>query len=60
MTAAQLAQGTARLEELERSGRLHEDALNALKAWWREVVHREQNKIVSIDEWREYRRWRRD
>ena len=60
MTAAQLAQGTRRLEELERSGQLHEDALNALRAWWREVIHREQNKIVSIDEWREYRRWRRD
>ena len=54
MTTEEIAQATARLEELERYSDLHEDALRMLREWWRGVVHREQNKIVDINEWRKY------
>ena len=56
MTTAQLAQGTTRLEELERYSDLHEESLRMLREWWREVERREQNKIVDINEWRYWRR----
>lgn len=54
MTTADIAQGTTRLEELERYSDLHEDSLRMLREWWREVVRHEQNKIVDINEWRKY------
>lgn len=54
MTTAQLAEATARLEELERKKLLPAETIRELKAWWRGVVHREQNKIVDINEWRKY------
>lgn len=57
MTTADIAQATTRLEELERYSDLHEDALRMLREWWREIVRREQNKIVDINEYRYWRRW---
>lgn len=55
MTTAQLAQGTTRLEELERKKLLPAETIRELKSWWREVMRREQNKIVDINEWRRNR-----
>lgn len=57
MTTADIAQATTRLEELERYKLLPEETIRELKAWWREVVRREQNKIVDINEYRYWRRW---
>lgn len=55
MTEQELAQGTARLKELQKSATLHQDALKKLSAWWKEKVRQDENKVVSLDE---YRRWR--
>lgn len=57
MTAGELARGTDRLRELERKERLPPETIRDLKAWWRGVVYREEHKVVSLDEWRERRRW---
>lgn len=59
MTEEQLAQGTARLEQIERREILsyvHEDSLRMLRSWWQDVKRCERNKIVDINE---YRYWRR-
>ena len=54
MTTAEIAQVTARLEELERYSDLNKESLRMLREWWREAVRRERNKIVDINEWRKY------
>lgn len=56
MTTAELALATTRLEELERYSDLHEESLRMLREWLREVMRRELNKIVDINEWRYWRR----
>lgn len=59
MTYKQIVEATAQLEELRRSGDLHEDSLHMLDEWWREwlqeLKRRERCKIVDINE---YRYWR--
>lgn len=51
MTAAERAEATKRLKELEREELLPEETIRDLKAWWQSVLHRERNKVVSIAEW---------
>lgn len=48
MTTAEIAQATTRLEELERYSDLHEDSLNMLDEWWREVERRERDKVAEV------------
>ena len=57
MTAEKMRLGTERLRQLPESRVLSKEALNALDSWWRGVIRREQNKVVSLDEWRSRRRW---
>lgn len=51
MTAQERVIATEKLRELEQSGRFSEETIRDLKAWWQSVLHRERNKVVSIDEW---------
>ena len=51
MTAEQRASATERLCELKRKELLPPETLNDLQEWWRSVLRREQNKVVSIAEW---------
>ena len=51
MTAAERITASERLNELENKGLLPEETLRDLRAWWRLVLRREQNKVVSMEEW---------
>lgn len=51
MTAQERITATERLNELERKGLLPAETINDLRAWWREVLRREADKVVSIEEW---------
>lgn len=51
MTTQERVIATERLRELERKTLLPAETIRDLKAWWNSVLHREQNKVVSIDEW---------
>lgn len=57
MTAIEMARAAERLRELERKELLPADTLKDLRRWWRGVVYREEHKVVSLDEWRERRRF---
>lgn len=51
MTAQERLEATARLNELESKGLLPAETLKDLRAWWKSVIRREANKVVSIEEW---------
>lgn len=51
MTARERLEATERLNELERKGLLPAETLNDLRVWWRQVLRREQNKVVNFEEW---------
>jgi len=48
MTYKQIVEATTRLEELRRSGDLHEDSLHMLDDWWSEVERRERDKVAEV------------
>lgn len=58
MTAQERLEATARLNELESKGLLPADTLKDLRAWWKSVIRREQNKVVSIEEWQRHEMYR--
>ncbi len=57
MTAAEIKLASERLVELERAQRLNAESLAELRRWWNRAMRMEQNKVVSLDDWREKRRW---
>lgn len=59
MTAEELAAGTARMRHLQEIKPFDEVTMRRLDLWWRDVLRREQNKVVSLDEYREKRKWLR-
>ena len=52
MTTRERVIASERLNELERRKALPAETLRDLRAWWQSALRREQNKVVSIDEWR--------
>ena len=55
MTAAEMKRGSERLAELERAQRLNHEALAELRRWWNRAVRMEKNKVVSLDDYREWK-----
>ena len=57
MTEFEIQRGSARLDELKRRQALPPETLQQLSRWWCKTLRREQNKVVSIDEWKRKRSW---
>lgn len=57
MTKAMAKLGSERLAEMEMRGALPEDTLRDLRDWWTAELRENENKVVSLEEWRERRRW---
>ena len=57
MTKAMAKLGSERLAEMEMRGALPEDILRDLRDWWTAELRENENKVVSLEAWRERRRW---
>ena len=57
MTKAMAKLGSERLAEMEMRGALPEDTLRDLRDWWTAELRENENKVVSLEAWRERRRW---
>ena len=58
MTKSEMILGSQRLRELCESKALPEEVLGKLKSWWNSAIRNEESKVVSLDAWRERRKWR--
>lgn len=55
MTQSEIERASRRLDELNQLGVLDAEALKALNRWWQLTRHRNQNKVVNIDDFRKWR-----
>lgn len=57
MTQTMAKMGSERLVEMELHNALPEDILRDLRDWWTAELRENENKVVSLEAWRERRRW---